>query len=345
MKINNMSGIHRALLIICGIALLLVNYFPIWHIQLDAPQYPEGLELLIYSYKLDGNVDIINGLNHYIGMKTLHVADFPEFVILPYVVIFFSFAFIITGLSGKRWAGYTVLAMFAIFGILAMVDFWKWEYDYGHNLDPNAAIIVPGMSYQPPLIGFKQLLNFGAYSTPAIGGWIFILAGVTTAYCMVSEWLASKKNLRISAGKRLVLTITMLSAGLTSAQSCGPGGAQPIKSGVDACTHCKMTISDLRFGCEFVTKKGRAYKFDDVKCMISYIADNAASKKDIEAYYLPDFVNEKQLLPAHQMQILHSDDLRSPMGGNCAAFQNKADFDNAIEKFDGVAVKWDELSK
>ena len=60
-----------------------------------------------------------------------------------------------------------------------MADFWRWEYNYGHELNPDAAIKVPGMSYQPPLIGYKQLLNFGAYSVPDIGGWIFIVVGIT----------------------------------------------------------------------------------------------------------------------------------------------------------------------
>ncbi len=55
-----------------------------------------------------------------------------------------------------------------------MVDFYLWEYDYGHNLKPDAAIVVPGMTYQPPLLGYKQLLNFGAYSYPYTGGWIMI---------------------------------------------------------------------------------------------------------------------------------------------------------------------------
>ena len=67
-----------------------------------------------------------------------------------------------------------------------MVDFWLWEYDYGHNLNPDAAIVVPGMTYQPPLIGFKQLLNFGAYSYPDIGGWImFGVALVLTGLSFV----------------------------------------------------------------------------------------------------------------------------------------------------------------
>ncbi len=65
-----------------------------WRIDLVAPQYPEGLMLLIYPDKLAGNVDIINGLNHYIGMKTLHTEDFIEFTILPYIIIFFAIAFI-----------------------------------------------------------------------------------------------------------------------------------------------------------------------------------------------------------------------------------------------------------
>lgn len=64
--------------------------------------------------------------------------------------------------------------LFLIFGVAFMVDFYMWEYNYGHHLDPHAAIVVPGMSYQPPLIGFKQLLNFGAYSYPNIGGGIMI---------------------------------------------------------------------------------------------------------------------------------------------------------------------------
>ena len=77
-----------------------------------------------------------------------------------------------------------------------MVDFWRWEYNYGHNLDPSAAIIVPGMAYQPPLIGFKQLLNFGAYSIPDIGGWLFIVSGLMMATAVFLEYKKSKKLIK-----------------------------------------------------------------------------------------------------------------------------------------------------
>jgi copper chaperone NosL len=187
MKSSRLGNITRGVLLLSGLLLIGVLYLPIWTIELNAPQYPEGLSMSIHANKLGGNVDIINGLNHYIGMKTLHEADFPEFTILPYCIIFFSVFFVITAFLAKRKLLFVLLFLFLSFGIVAMADFWRWEYDYGHNLNPDAAIKVPGMSYQPPLIGYKQLLNFGAYSMPGTGGWIFIIAGLALAAVVIYE--------------------------------------------------------------------------------------------------------------------------------------------------------------
>jgi len=194
MKTDELTSRSKIILMVCALALVAVIFCPIWRIDLDAPQYPEGLRLLIYSNKLAGNVDIINGLNHYIGMKALRADDFVEFTVLPYLIAFFAILFILAAIWGKKRGLYILLLLFVIFGIVAMIDFWKWEYDYGHNLDPNAAIQVPGMAYQPPLIGFKQLLNFGAYAMPDIGGWMFIVVGLLVVYCAFSEWRRKVEN-------------------------------------------------------------------------------------------------------------------------------------------------------
>lgn len=184
--------VHSAILLLSSVALFAVIFLPIWQIDLDAAQYPEGLSLQIYSYKLDGQVDIINGLNHYIGMKTLHADDFIEFTILPYLIGAFALAFALVAVLRSSKGLYLLLGAFILFGIVAMVDFWVWEYNYGHNLSADAPIKVPGMAYQPPLIGYKQLLNFGAYSMPHIGGWIFVACGVLLAYCTLTVWKTSK---------------------------------------------------------------------------------------------------------------------------------------------------------
>lgn len=188
MSANTISKFAQALCIIASLLLLAALFVPLWRIELDAPQYPEGLALLIYPGKLGGDVEIINGLNHYIGMKTLHAEDFIEFTLLPFIIGGFAVLITSAGLLKKRKWFYFVFILFLLFGILAMADFWRWEYDYGHDLDPNAAIKVPGMAYQPPLIGYKQLLNFAAYSIPDIGGWMFIITGLLLLTGAWREW-------------------------------------------------------------------------------------------------------------------------------------------------------------
>jgi len=197
MKNDTLSMPQRILIFLSGILLVAVLFVPLWQIELNVPQYPEGLVLKMYPHKIGGNVDVINGLNHYIGMKTLHTEDFIEFTILPYIVGFFAlFCFVVLFLKKQKWL--TVLfTLFVIFGIIAMIDFWRWEYAYGHDLNPEAPIQVPGMAYQPPLIGYKQLLNFGAYSIPDVGGILFILVGLLLLVALLIPWYKKRKMKRI----------------------------------------------------------------------------------------------------------------------------------------------------
>ena len=177
MKNVKISGLSKVLLLITAVLFASSLLVPMWQIQLEAPQYPEGLVLRLHANKIGGDVEIINGLNHYIGMATLHTENFFEFTILPYIIGGFAIISILLIFIAKRKAVLSFLLLYVTFVILAAIDFYRWNYEYGHNLDPNAAIKVPGMAYQPPLIGYKQLLNFGAYSIPDTGGWMLVVAG------------------------------------------------------------------------------------------------------------------------------------------------------------------------
>jgi copper chaperone NosL len=188
-KISTVSRIMIAVLSLCIIA---AYFFPVWRIDLFAPQYPEGLVLKIWLNKLSGDVDIINGLNHYIGMKKLNAAMFPEFSYLVYVVAGFIVYGLLIALSGNRKLLFSYLMISAAGGILAMWDFYRWGYDYGHNLNEDAPIKIPGMGYQPPLLGHKKLLNFDAYSMPDAGGYIIISVVVLIALI----WFIEIRNKR-----------------------------------------------------------------------------------------------------------------------------------------------------
>jgi len=165
---------------------------PLWHIGLIAPQYPEGLGLYIWINQITGqkpqDLDSINGLNHYIGMKEIVPESIPELRFMPYLVGGLLVLGLLTALAGKRPLLYAWTGLFVLLSLAGLADFWKWGYDYGHNLDPTAAIRVPGMAYQPPLIGAKQLLNFYATSWPAAGGWALILSlGIGVGLCILER--------------------------------------------------------------------------------------------------------------------------------------------------------------
>lgn len=178
------------------VALFIGSLFvPLWQIELEAPQYPEGLVLKLHANKIGGNVDIINGLNHYIGMATLHTENFFEFSVLPYIFGTFSLIALVLVFIAKRKAILVYFISYIVFIVLAAIDFYRWNYEYGHNLNPDAAIKVPGMAYQPPLIGYKQLLNFAAYSIPDIGGWMLTLAALLLFFILLKEYKFNAKKL------------------------------------------------------------------------------------------------------------------------------------------------------
>lgn len=327
-----LSPIARMLSLVCGIILIVVIFVPMWRIDLTAPQYPEGLVLKIHANKLSGDVDVINGLNHYIGMRKLVESDFVEFTILPFLIGFFALVGIITFLVNRRWLFYTFGILYILFGIIAMYDFYRWEYDYGHNLDPTAAIVVPGMAYQPPLIGFKQLLNFGAYSFPDVGGYIFIGVGLILVFLFIREW-------RLKAKTPAAITPLLLLLSLSGCSS----GPQPISFGKDACHFCKMVISDQRFGAEVITDKNKIYKFDDAHCVVSFMKSGTVPSTEIASVYLVDFSKKGKLVKAEESFLLKAEQLRSPMGGNVAAFTVADSMKKFQQQISGAAVNWKDL--
>lgn len=144
----------------------------------------------IWLNRLTGDVEIINGLNHYIGMKKISAEMFPELQYLVYIVAFFIAYGLLIAITGSRKILFGYLVISVIGAVFALWDFYRWGYQYGHDLNPDAPIKVPGMAYQPPVVGHKKLLNFDAYSLPDIGGYIIIIV-VTIAGII---WLTSRKK-------------------------------------------------------------------------------------------------------------------------------------------------------
>ncbi|MDT0293668.1 hypothetical protein ACFQ3R_13860 [Mesonia ostreae] len=174
-----------AIMIIGSALLLSLFIYPLWTVELEAPQYPDGLGMHIHLDGLVGfteyDLQNIDGLNHYIGMQKLPLPEnMWEFRTFPAVVgfmaglgIFIGFLGLFNVVSYKWFLGWLILM--SILGVLGMYDFNSWLIDYGTNLDPKAIIKVTDkegnpFSYKPPLLGSRDILNFTANSYPALGG-------------------------------------------------------------------------------------------------------------------------------------------------------------------------------
>lgn len=333
---QKLRPVTRLLTLLSSLAIIAVLFFPMWRIELTAPQYPEGLKLVIFPHKLGGNVDVVNGLNHYIGMRTLHAEDFIEFTVLPYIIGTLAFFGLLTLFINRRWFFTAWSGFFILFGIIAMIDFYRWEYNYGHNLDPTAPIRVPGMSYQPPLIGYKQLLNFGAYSVPDIGGWLFIAVGLILVAGLVIEFRKTITN--AAKGKLRAKSAAMILMVMMGSCNTGPVALVP---GVDACSFCKMSITETKFGSEWITSKGRVFKFDDTHCLIEYLKARPADETG--TIWFVDFTNPGVFIPSNLATFLKSDALHSPMGSNMGAFQHAQDLEQYRKQLPGKTYRWEDI--
>lgn len=168
------------LLLVAGAVLTAIAIFlPLWQIHLVAPQYEEGLNMYIYSHKLEGgnegqDISEINTLNHYIGMQPIEEEDFTEMRFIPFLLGGFVLLALRAAFFGKVGAAIDVLVLFIYFGAFSMWRFYYRLYTYAHDLDPKAPVDID--PFMPALIGKNEIANFTQYSYPREGSVLLLVA-------------------------------------------------------------------------------------------------------------------------------------------------------------------------
>lgn len=179
---------------------LLLFMFPLWKITLEAPQYPTPLGMYIHINDFaDANphdIKNINLMNHYVGMKYIPDA-IPEFKIFPIgIIITTIIGLIIAFKANYRWFLYWFIMMVLV-STAGVIDFYLWEREYGHDLDPRAIMKFTNpdgsiMGFQPPLFGSKDILNFTAHSYPQMGAYFL---GLGIALGLVAYYVGKKDSI------------------------------------------------------------------------------------------------------------------------------------------------------
>ena len=345
-----MDRLARAMTAAAALLLLLLFAFPLWRIELLAPQYPEGIGMLIRIDDVQGikeqDLHNINGLNHYIGMKEIHADAIPELRYMPWLVGALIAMGLLVAAWGRRRALAAWLATFLALGLAGLADFWRWAYDYGHDLDPDAIIKVPGMSYTPPIIGTKQLLNFTASSWPSTGA---IAAGIAFAIGALALWRsyhrpAARRPAALPLGAALHAAPVLLALLV----ACAPAGPRAIRYGEEACGYCRMTITDRRFGAQAANANGRIETFDSIECLADYV-NAAAAREPLDAMppepatraWVADFLHPGTFVRVDSARFVRLAAASSPMGAGLAAV--RADAPAGAVATDGAPLAWREL--
>ena len=322
-----MKWLPRILLVGAAVCIACTFLFPLWRFEIWAPQYPEGLFMEVWSYKLSGSVRSINILNHYVGMKAIEESAFWELRYFPYILAAFSVLALVISISNVRALLRPWAVLLIVFSIGALVDFYIWEYRFGHDLDPNAAIKMEDTAYQPPFIGSRTILNITAKSLPGLGSYFFgvgILLGVGAA---LLDWKIKKKSLAIGLMAALSLS------------ACQGAGVTPLLFGHDACETCHMKITDKRFGFAVLQKKGREFKFDALDCFLAFARRADAQ---IRSVWVVDAFAAGKLIDVANASFAHIPDVRGPMGGVAVfASDNLKELTNAARG--GRLISWNEL--
>jgi copper chaperone NosL len=183
---GELSRNARILVAVAALLLIPAAFLPVWKITLIAPQYPDGLSLVIYPHKVAGEVQEVNVLNHYIGMKEIEPNEFPEFRFIPFLILRFLAFAILAAMAARLEIAALGWIDFVVFGVVMLVDFQHWLYEYGHTLSPSAPIRLD--PFTPKFIGTTQVANFTVQSWPAAGAIMMGLAGALGPVALFLDW-------------------------------------------------------------------------------------------------------------------------------------------------------------
>lgn len=122
---------------------------------------------------------------------------------------------------------------------------------------------------------------------------------------------------------------------------CSPE-PKPIQFNVDKCDHCMMQISDIQYGAELVTNKGKIYKFDAVECLAAYLNAGETGSEDVHSLWLINYQYPKTFVAVDSAVILLSKSLKSPMSLNLTAFSSMNAVEKYIKRSDDKILNWAE---
>lgn len=177
---RSVDRLFAACSIVAAGLLVIAFFLPLWVMDMSAPQYPQGLQLVAYGTKLTGDLEEINSLNHYVGVKEIEPDSVAELKLFP-VALFALVALLVVTPFLVRWKYWRLVLAGLVFSVPIgmLIDVQWWLYKYGHDRSEDAIYDIA--DFTTKVLGGTQVINFHTDTMVAIGWWLMVAAGVVIA--------------------------------------------------------------------------------------------------------------------------------------------------------------------
>jgi copper chaperone NosL len=118
---------------------------------------------------------------------------------------------------------------------------------------------------------------------------------------------------------------------------------EQVNYGNDQCDFCKMGVVDKAYSAQYVTNKGKQFKFDAIECLIRKASDPAINEADLAFVLVADYNNPGEMVNAKNATFLVSKAIKSPMGAYLSAFSDNGIAVKTKDDVGGKLYTWEEI--
>ena len=224
--------------VLLGTVLIVVAAFlPLWTMTLRAPQYPKGVHLTAYGTTMTGELQEVNTLNHYAGIKAIDPDNVFELRLFPFAVAGIAAVLVVGAFKARRRRWRTLVSLLAwSLPIGFLMDLQYWLYNYGHDLEPQAPLRID--PFTPKVIGTTKVVNFHSETMVTTGFWFMLAAaalisfGPMTVRFLRDSWRNTGSARPVAGAAGLLLLVLAPLAGMHADAASAAEPASSIASAI-----------------------------------------------------------------------------------------------------------------
>lgn len=108
--------------------------------------------------------------------------------------------------------------------------------------------------------------------------------------------------------------------------------------GQDMCEKCKMIISEKVFSAQYILRREKAKKFDDIGCMMHFFFEEETERDKVLAIFVRDY-DSKDWINGEKAYYVWSKNIKTPMEHGLVALKEKESAEKIAKTKEGLVFE------